>query len=50
MIVFGVSMGPLLNSDFRGTVNNSVDITSDISEKRIIGARKVSFKKILVII
>ena len=49
MIMFGVSMGPVLNSDFRRTVNNSVDSTSDISEKRIIVARKLSSKKILVI-
>lgn len=48
MIVFGVSMAPMLNSDFRRTVNNSVD-SSDISGKRIIGARKLSSMKILVI-
>lgn len=49
MIVFGVSMAPMLNSDFRRTVNNSVDSISDISGKRIIGARKLSSMKILVI-
>lgn len=49
MIVFGVSMAPMLNSDFRRTVNNSVVSISDISGKRIIGARKLSSMKILVI-
>lgn len=49
MIVFGVSMAPMFNSDFRRTVNNSVDSISDISGKRIIGVRKLSSMKILVI-